>query len=169
MFANFLSPQISLEDAKAWLRKRFEKGATCPCCGQYVKLYKRKLNTGQAAALCIMYRWHSRYGWENAFDSKLLLFKGKRFDADFAKLRFWKIIARCEEERRYVMTERGREFVEGRIQVPKYIYAYNDGLVARDKPDQTLTTIRDALGDKFDYDELLNATPDGTAPTGESF
>ena len=37
------TPETTLEEAKQFLRDRFENGAECPCCKQYVKLYKRKL------------------------------------------------------------------------------------------------------------------------------
>ena len=41
----------TIKEAKEHLRNNFEEGIDCPCCGQFVKLYKRKLNSGMAATL----------------------------------------------------------------------------------------------------------------------
>ena len=44
------------------LRENLDEGVTCPCCGQYAKRYKRKLNSSMAAALCWLWT-HSGYAW----------------------------------------------------------------------------------------------------------
>lgn len=150
----------TLESAKEWLREHWEDGADCPCCGRFVKLYKRKLNSNQAAALCVMYSWHRRNGWDAEFDTRHLLRAGHRLDADFAKLRFWGLIERTERSRRYRITDKGRAFVEGNLSVTRHVYLYDDKPVGRANPDPARTTIRDALGDHFDYDELMRATPE---------
>ena len=46
----------TLEEAKNWLRARIAKGATCPLCHKYAKLYKRKLNSGMAKFLLDFYK-----------------------------------------------------------------------------------------------------------------
>ena len=47
----------SLGTAREWLRSQAKDGARCPCCRQYVKVYRRKLNSSMSRALMIMYRW----------------------------------------------------------------------------------------------------------------
>jgi hypothetical protein len=58
----FSKPNASLEDAKKWLRERFGKGATCPCCNQFVKLYRRPFNYSMAVVLLLMERYYRRVG-----------------------------------------------------------------------------------------------------------
>ena len=46
---------------KEFLRANYEKGCDCPTCGQFVKLYKRKLNSGMAKTLIILEQY---FGFE---------------------------------------------------------------------------------------------------------
>jgi hypothetical protein len=161
-----LDPKTAtLEEAKAWLRERFGEGADCPCCHQYVKLYKRKLNSGMAAGLVIMYRSHLA-DRKAPFDTHALLFRGSRLDADFAKLRFWELIERVEivddgvshprRGSKYRITDLGCQFVERQISVPKYVHLYNDSPVkSYDDLNHEVIDLDHALGSKFNYQELM--------------
>ena len=44
----------TVKEAKTFLRKNFDQGIDCPCCGQFVKKYKRKLNSSMAYALILI-------------------------------------------------------------------------------------------------------------------
>lgn len=44
-----------LKDVKEWLRARVRRGERCPCCTQFAKVYRRKLNTGMARVLIWLY------------------------------------------------------------------------------------------------------------------
>jgi hypothetical protein len=46
----------NLRDAKNWLKLRSRKGARCPCCNQYVKVYKRALNSSMSFVLIMLVR-----------------------------------------------------------------------------------------------------------------
>lgn len=48
----------TLEQAKQLLRDAVKIGEAieCPCCKQMVKIYKRKLNSGMAKALLLIYK-----------------------------------------------------------------------------------------------------------------
>ena len=50
----------TLGGARDWLRDRVEKGAKCPCCGQFAKVYRRTITSGMARALFMI--WHEG-GW----------------------------------------------------------------------------------------------------------
>jgi hypothetical protein len=51
-----------IREARQKLQARLDDGTTCPCCGQFAKRYKRKLNSSMAAALCWMWT-HARDAW----------------------------------------------------------------------------------------------------------
>ena len=36
--------EMTLDEAKAWLRDQVDDGAHCPCCGQFAKVYKRRIH-----------------------------------------------------------------------------------------------------------------------------
>jgi hypothetical protein len=146
------------------LREKLDEGTICPCCGQYAKRYKRKLNSSIAAALCWMWR-HNRYGWINVpAQAPSWVLKAR----EYPKLAWWGLI---EEKPRepgskartsgiWRVTDLGAEFVRSCVGVPRYAFVYNgsvDGFTESDR-----VYIRSALGDRFDYAELMgfdNGTP----------
>jgi len=154
----------SLDDAKAWVQSNLRTGVVCPACGQFCKVYKRKLNSTMALALVMIYqhfRLHPRDTWLHV---PAFLVKVKRDSTiaggDAAKLRFWGVIEPQKGERadgsdrvgRYSITSVGRQFVEGKIAVPRYIYLYNQALL---RLSEEMITIQEALGDRFNYNELM--------------
>jgi hypothetical protein len=151
----------TLVEAKQWLRARFEEGEHCPCCNQHVKLYKRKLNSFMALSLIRMYRYFEEnptVPWVHIKDLSLKVAAG---GGELAKLKFWNVIIDKEGLRDdgsdrvgfYRITELGRQFVQGGCKVPKYQYLYNQKIVR--SPDGPNISIQDALGDKFNYDQLM--------------
>jgi hypothetical protein len=161
--------KTTLTEAKNWLRAQLDEGARCPCCTQYAKLYKRKLNSGMAASLLAIFQrtrqlnpeggWlHIPKDFESA-DKKLVTVLGNR---EYPKLRFWKLLeqdnkpnetADTPNSGRWRMTQLGEDFVLGEVTVPRHVFLY-DGRVMRMSADET-TDIRDALGDRFEYEELM--------------
>ena len=167
------SELVLLEDARKWLRGQFETGAACPCCRQFVKLYKRKLNSAMACALIKVFHYFespeaSVEPWLQVPD----YLKSSKLCGDFAKLRHFGLVepkpkaVRDDGSKRagfYRMTETGRLFVLGEVSVPMHIYEYNSRIVSVPSPDPTTTTIEKALGARFDYAELMRATPEKLA------
>ncbi len=163
----------TLEQAKAWLQDKYMAGAECPCCEQYVKLYKRKLNSSMAFVLIKMY-WHARTGgWsENKWlhvpsfiaevtKEQPLLAAAVR--GDWAKLKHWDLIRekdgkRDDDSKRtgfYQITALGASFVLGQVRVPSHVYLFNEMKI--DLPVGDTVTIEDVLEEKFDYRELMDA------------
>lgn len=53
----------------------------------------------------------------------------------------------------YRITEQGRAFAQGETRVPKFIIMYDEELLGFSDGDNT--TIQEALGDDFNYRELM--------------
>ena len=156
----------TLDDARAHVREFMRTGVRCPCCGQYCRIYKRKMHATMALALVMIYHWfrqNPNAGWLHV---PAFLVKVKRDSTiaggDAAKLRFWGVIERAPGERddgsdrigRYRITEIGRQFVEGKIAIPRYVFLYNQSLL---RVSEEMTTIREALGDRFSYEALMKS------------
>lgn len=148
-------PEFELvKDAKLHLRAHWEEGVECPCCGQFVKLYKRKLNTSMAMFLISLYKLTANGEYVHAGTAL-----GKSFSMDYATLRHWQLIEEewntDETKRRsghWRITEKGKAFVSGKLQVPSHVHLFNNKLVGWS---DAQTDIRVALGKRFDYAELM--------------
>ena len=159
-----LPADATLEEAKQWLRERFEDGAKCPLCGQYAKLYKRKLNSSMAHAMTLIYKyfeansdeWLHVPSYLSTISSSATVRGG-----DWSKLRYWGLIedqkgVRPDGSERigyYRITDLGKQFVRCQVKVPKHVYLYNQQTINREDNEQI--SIVEALGDKFNYAELM--------------
>lgn len=159
----------SLEDAKRWLRARFKKGAECPCCHQFVKLYKRPFNKSMAYVLLLIacyYRGDAVDEWLHvpSYIAEMVADKPRRAAAvrgDWAKLKFWGLIEEKPEVRDdgsprvgyWKLTQLGRQFVAREVKVPSHVFIYN-GTPLRRIVDEMIT-IDEALGKEFNYDEIM--------------
>jgi hypothetical protein len=158
-------PKITtLEESKQWLRERFADGARCPCCDQFVKLYKRKLNSSMAHALILIYKFfeNNQDEWLHvpSYLSQISSSATVR-GGDWSKLRYWGLIEPQKAVRddgservgNYRITGRGKQFVLAQIRVPKHVFLYNQKPISRE--DTETVSIREALGEKFNYAELM--------------
>ena len=167
----------TLEEAKAWLRARFEEGAACPCCHQFVKLYKRKLNSSMAFVVWLLAKEHAKTGTRNEIHVPSFLAKccAKRpqlaaaVRGDWAKLQHWGLIdpvdgARPDGSKRsgyWRITEKGIRFARNQVSVASHLFFYNGGPLPWPSENIVMVTLNDALGERFDYRELMDATPEG--------
>lgn len=159
----------SLEDAKKWLRTRFTKGATCPCCNQFVKLYKRKFNKSMAYVLLLIesyFRGDHVEEWLHvpSYIAEMVADHPRRAAAvrgDWAKMKLWGLIeekpgTRDDGSSRvgyYRMTMLGRRFARREVRVPSHVFIYNGEPMHRIVSEEV--TIDDALGNKFSYAEIM--------------
>ena len=144
----------TVAEARDWLRPRALKGTRCPCCNQDVKVYRRRLYASLARALSYMYRHRDE---DNCFRITSAI---ETKNGDTAKLRHWGLIDADPQGRSgtWRITPKGEAFVRGRIRVLSHVEIYNKKLLDINGDE---ITIRDALGRRFDYDELMGT--DGTA------
>ncbi len=156
---------LSLGDARQWLRDRVDKGAPCPCCTRFTRIYRRKLNSSMAAALVHLARRTERGEFVHIFDFA----QEHGFQhSDVPTLRFWGFLeascaapgdpphersAGAKEAGVWAITEAGRAFVTRGIPAPMRMHLFAGRLLGAS---DATTTIRQALGDKFDYDELMS-------------
>lgn len=161
--------KTTLEEAKKWLRVRFGKGATCPACNQFVKLYKRKLNKSMAYVLLLMdshFRGDVVEEWLHvpSYIAEMVSDHPRRAAAvrgDWAKLKYWGLIEEKPDVRAdgsprvgyWKLTPLGRQFARRQVKVPSHVYSYNGETLQRTV--EEMVTIDDALGTEFSYDEIM--------------
>lgn len=140
-------------------------GTKCPTCSQHVQIYKRQINATMCEGLFILYNYYIKNGLdisEPVHIPELLRVtetKTKVHPGDVAKLRYWGLLNILTKEREtdksgyYVLLEKGVKFLCERISVPQYAVIYNGELICLTGQE---ITIRNALGRKFNYTELMN-------------
>lgn len=124
-----------------------------------MKAYSRKLNSSMALVLILMFRSGKQGYWH--IENWLKEIKRPELRADYHKLRFWGLIEAKVGEREdgskrngyYKITGRGMAFAEGKLIVQKSAVILNNKFQNFEGPEIKIT---DALGDKFNYDELMN-------------
>lgn len=144
---------------------KLEDGTHCPCCGQFAKVYKRKLNSAIALGLVLLQQrlsldpseWvHAEQFFKTHPRATSTLWGG----GEFSKARYWNLIELADGQRPdgskriglVRLTQLGREFARGLCTVSKYVVVYNGeahGL------SEEQTSIHTALGDRFSYSELM--------------
>jgi hypothetical protein len=147
------SSQASLAQVRAWLRVKRDEGVICPACDQHVKVYRRKINSGMARSLMLMYRIAGRdwlhvptqIGAKSREEGKLaywgLVEEEKVLRPDGGRTGYWRV------------TRLGELFVLNKCTVPKYARIFKGELVSLDSDEQV--SIVDALGTKFNYAEMM--------------
>jgi len=145
------------------------KGVPCPCCGSYVKVYRRTLNDGMVYNLI----WLVRYLEENedSLDDGWIHIPSLAGEAvlrsrEEGKLVYWGLLERRLWENGngyragwWRVTPVGLDFVHERVQVPEFVLIYKNRLLSH-SPQKV--SVRDVLKKKkkptYDYDTLM-ATP----------
>lgn len=150
----------SLSQTREEVMKRIADGeqVRCPVCDQNCKMYKRKLNAMQAVFLCwLVRRWVANGGgWIDVPKEY-----PRKIGGEYGKLAHWKLAELKTNDddpsKRtsglWRPTQKGIDFASETITVPKYVFLYNNELHS---VSEEHTTIRESLGEKFDYSELMS-------------
>ena len=163
MIKSNLTENDTLKTAREFLGANWKKGAICPCCNQPVKLYKRKLNSSMAYGLIILYRAHCKDGFDSyiKMNQEIANLGIPSSNVEYAKLAYWKLIEEkpnTDSSKRtsglWRITENGKKFVLGQVKVPSHALVFNKKV--RGYSD-TYLTIKESLGSKFNYAELMQA------------
>lgn len=150
----------TLDEAKVYLKENFEIGVKCPCCGQFVKKYKRPMHTTMARSLIQLYQMSNLDTEKYFYSGDIVKGISSTGTNDLSKLKFWKLIEEAKADGTqkgrtsgfWRITEAGLKFVERKTVVDQGIYLYNDKFLGfyGEKID-----IKGALGSKFDYEKLM--------------
>lgn len=163
-----LEPLLLSEARRRLLEASRMQAVRCPCCSQLAKVYRRKITSSMARWLIELVRRHRRSGGYFSISEpwSLAISKGT---GDIAKLRHWNLIEQEQRKAhegykrtsgRWRPTDLGIAFVDGTRDVPRDALLYDSKLECLDGP---MIGIRHALGDRFDYEELMRASAEDVA------
>lgn len=135
-----------------------ERGYVCPCCNSFIKLYKRSFNSNMCLALIAIYNSGIR---TFTHMENLLREKGYKRCGDFSYLVHYGLLEKLEGKREdgspkngmYKITGRGIMFVENKLTVQEKFLMYNSVCEGFDGKE---INIKEALGTRFHYDQLMN-------------
>lgn len=149
---------MTLAAARTFVEMNIEAGVICPCCDEHIKKYKRKLNSGMAAALVWLVGAYRRQGggWVAVREiaPRHVLKSG-----EIGKLQHWGLIIPKPNDDPKKRTSgiwgpapNGVLFADNKIRVPAYVYLISN--VVQGWSEET-TDVIEALGEDFDYAELM--------------
>jgi hypothetical protein len=145
----------TLSDARARLRARLGDGLTCPCCGQFAKRYRRKVNAGMVKSLLRIYMSGNQSKFEWVYIPALLLRSHEE-----GKLAYWGLLEEASVEREdggragwWRVTKKGEDFLYGRLRIAKYAIVYN--AVCTELDASKTVTVSDCMKTGFDLAELM--------------
>ncbi len=151
--------QAGVENAKESFLSKIDAGLNCPCCSQFAKRYRRKLHSTMAAGLIWLSRLGTDYVYVRETAPRWLLSKG----GSFALLQHWGLIESKaqpsndksqKESGVWKITRKGTDYVNEQITVRARVILYNNKCEGFEGEQ---IWIKQALGGKFDYQELMSA------------
>lgn len=151
------APHARLDDTRAALAGKVDDGADCPCCGQFVKVYRRPFGAVNARLLIAAVRAHGT----DVFHAPTSL--TSHAGGEWARLALWDLIASASPPARpsgtpargwWRVTDLGVEVALRRQAIHRYALVYNGERLGHDGP---AIHVGDALGDAFDLRDLLGS------------
>lgn len=153
---------ITLNEAKTQMMAEVKDGTTCPCCERFIKVYKRALNSTMAAGLIWLCRKFEIESEGGDIEWIHLSASAPRFviaTNQLGTLMHWSLIERAPNEDKSKRTsgllrptKKGMAFVHFGTRLPRHVYLLNN--LIHGFSDEMIT-IKQALGKKFDYSELM--------------
>jgi len=154
---------ISADREKIRLNKNCAEDCFCQVCGQRVKLYARKLNANMVMFLLGLIRLYQK---EDRWISHKEVKHGGR---DYPYIADWDLATTLAKGKgiksgMWAPTTKGLRFAWGEIQVPSHLFIYDKRVYGQST---RLVGIREALGEKFDYQELMTGIKSETEGNGQ--
>lgn len=156
-----MNEHLSVGEAKMKLFDQAHTGVNCPCCDSLVKIYHRTISGKSINMLASLYNLTGGEVERYFHLSKVLKNSGQIQTGDFPKLRFWNLIKRLDIETdngsnhsgHYSITEKGCEFLNGKMEVPKYAAIYKNEL---QELNGKLVTVYQCRANKFHFQDLMS-------------
>lgn len=132
----------------------------CPHCGRFDKTYSRSITTTMARALIAIYRETYDLPVYVHVPNLLKKYDINPADACIAHLSYWGLVEaqpntdtpKRKGKGMWIITEKGIDFVQGKIMLPKYKEVYQTEVVGEKGE---LVSIKDCLKNEFDYSALM--------------
>jgi hypothetical protein len=145
----------SIERVRAYVSANAERGISCPCCDQLVKVYRRKLNANMTRFLCSLVRIYLSRG-----RGSWISFKDCEFDGrDYPCVAMWGLAETKGSEDSgkknsglWRPTQKGIDFVLAGLRVPSHVHVLNNNVIGWS---EETAGVRESLGSAFSYDELM--------------
>ena len=150
---------MSLSKARKIVSSHVDEGVECPCCGQFCKLYKRKLNSGMARILIwLVKEWTKNHDWINVPETAPVFVRRSN---EVSRLALWDLVTESPTEDKtrrnsglWKPTKEGRLFVANRSRVPSHVFIFDNSIYGWGTES---VSVVDALGKNFNYQELMNS------------
>jgi hypothetical protein len=127
-------------------------GVICPCCSQFAKVYKRKINTAMARGLTELYK--------EGRASKFVHAPTVSSCREVSQLSWWGLVVEESTLRPdggrsgyWRVTKKGEQFIKNEVKCEKYTYVFDSKILGHDGD---MVDISEALGEPFHYRELMN-------------
>lgn len=156
----------SLAGARDFVEARRDRGCYCPCCDQFVKIYKRRFNAGAARSLIYIWKLTKSGATDEEGYVHIQREFARRYSAnanamDYGQLKWWGLIdpKLSNDENKdtkdtgyWKLTKKGEGVVKNVIRIPARAHILNNTLMGFSEEQ---TYIAEALGKKFSYTELM--------------
>lgn len=149
----------TVRKAREYILRHRDEGVRCPVCNRPVKVYHRPLNSGMARVLIAQWLTAGQ-DWANTTNLPRVKKLGTS-GREGAKLVHWGLMEHDGRRREdggkpnhWRISELGRRFVLGYASVPSHVWIITPNTLLK-QDDSQYVHIKDALGEHFDYDELL--------------
>lgn len=150
----------TISEARRYLKQNVEKGVDCPCCNQFAKVYKRRINVVMSRTLIRLYHLYQQNPLYHHV-KEIVSGISDTGTNDFSKLLYWGLIeekvkdptnTKTRTSGYWRISQKGIDFVLNKISVPSYCYVYNGE--AYQFSDE-YTNIEKTLDKKFNYVNLM--------------
>lgn len=155
-----MNESTTIGEAKLKLFNSAHEGTYCPCCESLVKIYRRTISGKSINMLSGLYNLAKAETGRYFHLSKVLRNSGQIQTSEFPKLRFWGLIKRLDIETdngsnhsgHYSITQKGVDFLLGRLKIPKYASVYKNEVQEMSKE---LVTVYECRANKFHFQDLM--------------
>jgi len=142
-----------LVKAKEIVEKGRNNGIDCPCCGLYVKEWKKSIISIAVASLCkLVSKYKGKYIHLDDFNVQPK-------DRNFSQLVLWKLIKKAKTDDStkrasgmWMPTEKGIKFARGEAVLKKYVITLNNKCIGYEGD---FIDVKEALNSRFNYSDLM--------------